>query len=158
MPTRKQRRRRDKTFRHEYETVLLDAEGNEVPVDEEELRSEREARTRAKSSAKAPPARGKQRGSGRPLREVPPPSWHRAMRRGALMGGLMLVAFVVLFKNSPLGQRIGIGLVYFVAFIPLTYWVDRTTYRAYQRRLAKQSAPKNGAPAKTKNGTPPAKK
>ena len=28
MPTRKQRRRRDKTFRHEYETVLLDAEGN----------------------------------------------------------------------------------------------------------------------------------
>ena len=25
MPSRKQRRRREKTFRHEYETVLLDA-------------------------------------------------------------------------------------------------------------------------------------
>jgi len=152
MPTRKQRRRRDKTFRHEYETVLVDAEGNEVPIDEEEERSERESRSQAKA-AKAAPARGKQRGSqrgsARPLREVPPPSWHRAIRRGGLMGGLMLVAFVVLFKNSPLGQRLGIGLVYFVAFIPLTYWVDRTTYRAYQRRLAKQSAPKNGAsPAK----------
>lgn len=154
MPTRKQRRRRDKTLRHEYETVLLDAEGNEVPLDEDELRTEREARTQAKAAAKAPPARGKQRGSARPLREVPPPSWHRAMRRGGLMGGLMLLAFVVLFKNSPLGQRIGIGLVYFVAFIPLTYWVDRTTYRAYQRRLAKQSAVKNGAPAKSKSSAP----
>jgi hypothetical protein len=152
MPTRKQRRRRDKTLRHEYETVLVDAEGNEVPLDEEEERSERESRSQAKA-AKTPPARGKQRGnqrgSGRPVREVPPPSWHRAIRRGGVMGGLMLVAFVVLFKNSPLGQRLGIGLVYFVAFIPLTYWVDRTTYRAYQRRLAKQSAPRNGAsPAK----------
>ena len=140
MPTRKQRRRREKTFRHEYETVLLDADGNERPLDEDELRSEREARAQSKSSVKASPAKGKgQRGGTRPLREVPPPSWHRALRRGGMMGGLMLVAFVVLFKNSPLPQRLGLGAVYFVAFIPLTYWVDRTTYRAYQRRLAKQS-------------------
>src|SRR5574340_854983 len=115
MPSRKQRRRREKTFRHEYETVLLDSEGNEHPLDEEEARGEREARAQAKASAKAPPARGK-RGGARPLREVQPPSWHRAFRRGALMGGLMLVAFVVLFKNSPLGQRLAIGAVYFVAF------------------------------------------
>ena len=143
MPTRKQRRRREKTFRHEYETVLLDADGNERPLDEEELRSERETRAQSKSSAKAAPAKGsRQRGATRPLREVPPPSWHRALRRGGLMGGLMLVAFVVLFKNSPLGQRLALGAIYFVAFIPLTYWVDRTTYRAYQRRLAKQSAAK----------------
>jgi hypothetical protein len=140
MPTRKQRRRREKTFRHEYETVLLDADGNERPLDEDELRSEREARAQSKTSVKAPPAKGKgQRGAARPIREVPPPSWHRALRRGGLMGGLMLVAFVVLFKNSPLPQRLGLGAVYLVAFIPLTYWVDRTTYRAYQRRLAKQS-------------------
>jgi hypothetical protein len=58
------------------------------------------------------------------------------------MGGLMLVAFVVLFQKSPLPQRLALGAIYFVAFIPLTYWVDRTTYRAYQRRLAKQSAAK----------------
>ena len=31
---------------------------------------------------------------------------------------------------------------YAVAFIPLTYWVDRVTYRAYQRRVAKQSGTK----------------
>jgi hypothetical protein len=143
MPTRKQRRRREKTFRHEYETVLLDADGNVRPLDEDELRNEREARAQSKSSVKASPAKGKsKRGAARPLREVPPPSWHRALRRGGMMGGLMLVAFVFLFKNSPLPQRLALGGVYFIAFIPLTYWVDRTTYRAYQRRLAKQSSAK----------------
>src|SRR5215213_7177386 len=35
VPTRKQRRRRRKSFRHEYEYVLVDEEGNEVEVDEE---------------------------------------------------------------------------------------------------------------------------
>ena len=59
MPTRKQRRRREKTFRHEYETVLLDADGNERPLDEDELRSEREARAQSKSSAKAAAREGK---------------------------------------------------------------------------------------------------
>ena len=140
MPTRKQRRRRDKTFRHEYETVLVEADGTERPLDEEELRTERETRAESKSSSKPAPAKnGRQRGSGRPAREVAPPSWHRAIRRGGIMGGLMLLAFVFLFKNSPLPVRLAWGALYAVAFIPLTYWVDRTTYRTYQRRLEKQA-------------------
>jgi hypothetical protein len=142
MPTRKQRRRREKTFRHEYETVLLDADGNERAVDEDELRSEREARAEAKSAARPKPSQAKSNGRGarsRTLREVPPPSWQRALRRGGLMGGLMLIVFVFLFKSSPLPVRLAWGLFYAVAFIPLTYWVDRVTYRAYQRRVAKQS-------------------
>ena len=40
MATRKQRRRREKSFRHEYEFVDRDEEGNETPV-------ERVARERA---------------------------------------------------------------------------------------------------------------
>ena len=52
------------------------------------------------------------------------------------MGGLMLIVFVFLFKSSPLAVRLAWGLFYAVAFIPLTYWVDRVTYRAYQRRVA----------------------
>jgi predicted lipid-binding transport protein (Tim44 family) len=140
MPSRKQRRRREKSFRHEYETVLLDADGTEHPIDSDELRTERETRAQSKASAKATPAKGaRQRGGSRPAREVPAPSWHRALRRGGLMGGLMMLAFVFLFKNSPLAVRIGWGALYAIAFIPLTYWVDRTSYRAYQRRLAKQS-------------------
>jgi hypothetical protein len=145
MPTRKQRRRREKTFRHEYETVLLDGDGNEIPLDPEELRAEREAKQRERGQAK--PARGKQKqpargGRARPLREPPLPSWQRALKRGGTMGGLMLVAFIFVFKNGPLPQRIGIGLFYGLAFIPLTYWIDRTAYRTYQRRLAK-AAEKN---------------
>jgi hypothetical protein len=55
------------------------------------------------------------------------------------MGGLMLVAFLFVLKSGPLPQRIGIGLFYGLAFIPLTYWIDRTAYRTYQRRLAKHA-------------------
>ena len=53
------------------------------------------------------------------------------------MGGLMLVVFVFIVKSGPLVQRLGIGVFYGLAFIPLTYWIDRTAYRTYERRLAK---------------------
>jgi len=33
MPSKKQRRRREKSRRHEYEYVLLDEEGNEIPLE-----------------------------------------------------------------------------------------------------------------------------
>jgi hypothetical protein len=141
MPSRKQRRRREKNFRHEYETVLLDSDGTEHPLDDEELRSEREARAKAKQSTKTQPSKATASRGGRPIREVPPPSWRRALRRGALMGGIILVFVVfVLAKKSSIGVRLGIGLSYAVVFIPLTYWVDRVTYRSYQRRLARQQA------------------
>ncbi len=140
MPSRKQRRRREKTFRHEYETVLLDADGNEVPLDPEELRAEREAKEQERAAAK--PARGKEpKGRrGRALREPPQPSWQRALRRGGTMGALMLLAFIFLFKDAPIGIRLAWGVFYAAAFIPLTYWIDRTAYRTYQRRLAKSAA------------------
>jgi hypothetical protein len=141
MPSRKQRRRREKTFRHEYETVLLDADGNEVPLDPDELRAEREAKEKERAAAK--PARGKQQPkgrAGRALREPPLPSWQRALRRGGMMGALMLVAFVFLFKDAPIATRLAWGVFYAAAFVPLTYWIDRTAYRTYQRRLAKNAA------------------
>jgi hypothetical protein len=142
MPSRKQRRRREKAFRHEYETVLLDEEGNETPLDPAELRAEREARQRERGTKSPDRAKQKQPtgGSrGRATREPPLPSWRRAVKRGGTMGGLMLVAFLFILKNGPLPQRIGIGVFYGLAFIPLTYWIDRTAYRSYQRRLAKAS-------------------
>jgi hypothetical protein len=141
MPSRKQRRRREKTFRHEYETVLLDADGNEIPLDPEELRAEREAKEQERAAAK--PASGKQQPKGRggrAMREPPQPSWNRALKRGGMMGGLMLFAFIFLFKNSPIGIRLAWGLFYAAAFVPLTYWIDRTAYRTYQRRVAKNAA------------------
>jgi hypothetical protein len=141
MPSRKQRRRREKTFRHEYETVLLDADGNEVPLDPEELRAEREAKEKERAAAKPAPGKQQPKGrGGRVMREPAQPSWNRALKRGGLMGGLMLFAFIFLFKNSPLGIRLAWGLFYAAAFVPLTYWIDRTAYRTYQRRVAKNAA------------------
>jgi hypothetical protein len=134
VPTRKQRRRRAKDFRHDMRVFEVDAEGNEVPL--AELRTPEE---RKPKPAKQQQPRSK---SGRPLREPPQPSWQRAVRRGGAMGALMLVAFIFILRSGPLPQRIGIGVFYALAFIPLTYWIDRTAYRTYQRRLAKQAEKK----------------
>jgi hypothetical protein len=133
MPTRKQRKRRAKDFRHDMRVFEIDGEGNEVPL--AALRTPDERKPKAKQQQQQ---KGKSK-SNRPVRVPPQPSWHRAIRRGGMMGGLMLVAFLFVLKNGPLPQRIGIGVFYGLAFIPLTYWIDRTAYRTYQRRLAKQS-------------------
>ena len=139
MPTRKQRRRREKTFRHEYETVMLDAEGNEMPVDPDEQRAEREERERGRERIR-PAGRGgtkkpPQKKRARPLREVQPPTWRRALRRGGIMGGLMFVLFVFVLKSGSTTARALTASVYAVMFIPLTYWADRLAYRTYLRRL-----------------------
>jgi len=120
VPTRKQRRRREKSFRHEYDFVTYDDEGNEVELDPAELRKER-------PSPKAKPQRG-----AKPVREVPPPSWRRAVRRGGLMGAVLLVVMLTLVRGAA-----GIAVVYAVALIPFTYWIDRFAYRNYLRRSGK---------------------
>jgi hypothetical protein len=141
VPNRKQRRRREKDFRHDVRVYEVDEEGNEVPISE----------LRTQEPEKAKPAstngKGKSRSSGRPPREVSPPSWERAIKRGGLMGAGMLLVFVFVLRSGAIAQRIGIGVFYAVAFIPLTYWVDRTSYRTYQRRLEKSA----GGPS-TKKG------
>jgi hypothetical protein len=143
MPTKKQRRRRAKTFRHEYDFVVEDEEGNEVAVDTSERKAERTERDKQKAAAK--PARGQSR--SRSMREPPKPSWDRAMRRGGVMGGLMLVAFLFLFKDAPIAIRLAWGLFYAAAFVPLTYFIDRTAYRAYEKRLARSNPKKTTKPA-----------
>ena len=141
MPSRKQRRRREKTFRHEYETVLLDADGNEVPLDPDELRAEREAKAKERAATRPSAAKAQPKGrGGRAIREPAQPSWNRALRRGGVMGALMLFAFIFLFKDAPIGIRLAWGIFYAAAFVPLTYWIDRTAYRTYQRRVAKSAA------------------
>src|SRR5262245_21874632 len=114
MPTRKQRRRREKTFRHEYGFVTYDEEGNEVEVDPAEVRPAKDKPDRPKTAA---PAKGR-----RPLREPPQPSWQRSIRRGAIWGGVLFVVVVFFFKGQSLPGRIAIGLIYAAAFVPLTYW------------------------------------
>src|SRR5690349_18620480 len=121
MPTRKQRRRREKDFRHDVRVFEVDDEGNEVPIAELRTREDKPSKPEAKQ----------QRRGRRPAREVQPPSWERAIKRGGLMGGLMLLVFLFLLQNGPVVERVAIGVFYGLAFIPLTYWIDRTAYRSY---------------------------
>jgi hypothetical protein len=123
VPTRKQRRRRDKEFRHGYELVTYDESGNEVPLEAPEKPKE-PAKSKAKTSARG--LRPK-----RPPREVKPPSWDRALKRGGLWS-IGVFAFVILFK-----WPLALGVIYGVALIPFTYWIDRIAYRNYLRRSGK---------------------
>jgi hypothetical protein len=144
VPTRKQRRRRDKTFRHDYETVLIDEEGNETPLTD--LRTHDEPAPAKNGSAQKAKAPAKGSRGGRGGREVAPPSWERAIKRGGTWGVVMLLLCVLfLFKSAPIAERVLLGLMYAVLFVPLTYFVDRTAYRAYLRR---SSAPARGAKKK----------
>jgi hypothetical protein len=137
MPTRKQRRRRDKDFRHDVRVFEIDEEGNETPISALRALEEKEKPKPEKKAAAPVKSR-----SGRTMREVQPPTWERAFKRGGLMGGLMLVVFILFLKNGPLVTRIVIPAFYAVAFIPLTYWIDRTAYRSYLKRSGNQPAAK----------------
>jgi hypothetical protein len=141
MPTRKQRRRREKDFRHDIRVFEVDEEGNEVPI----------AELRAREEKPAKPERAQKTSAARGVREVPEPSWNRALRRGGMMGGAMLLVFLFVLKNGPLPQRLAIGVFYAIAFVPLTYVVDRTAYRSYQKRLARRNAPAKPKPAGKKS-------
>jgi hypothetical protein len=132
MPTRKQRRRRDKTFRHDYGFVTYDEEGNEVEVDPAAFREKKEPKPKPAAQAK-----GKGGRSPRTARPAPPPSWSRALKKGGAWGGGMLVLAIFFFHGMPLPGRIALGLLYGIAFVPLTYWIDRTAYRSYLKRSGK---------------------
>lgn len=137
MPTRKQRRRRQKLQRHEYEEVYIDpTTGEEVEVDPEvlaELRPKKEPK--AAGSAKKAPA-----GRTRTGRVVQPPSWERVARRGAIFAPFM---FLTVYLLAPKDHRAVAGLllqtfVLLAFFVPFSYFMDRFTYRTYLRRAGKE--------------------
>jgi hypothetical protein len=130
MATRKQRRRREKRQRYEWEYVEVDPEGNETPV--ETVKPKKAvATTNGKTSPKSQ-AQGAR--SKRPPREVKPPSWNRAIKRGALFVPFLYIFLTALQHVNPL-TAIGISLLYSAVFIPMFFFVDRMAYRAYQRKL-----------------------
>src|SRR5512133_804368 len=133
MPTRKQRRRAQKERRHEYETVWVDAEGNELDEPpEEELAATPQKRDGAKPKAKATQTRG-----GRQIRVPPPPSWQRAVKRSLIFGALIFVFFYLASsKNGQhnLASAVLFGATYMLLFIPILYMTDRFAYNRWQRR------------------------
>lgn len=130
MASRKQRRRREKRQRYEWEYLEVDGDGNETPVETAKPRKAT-ATTNGKTSAKPQAQRGR---SGRPAREVKPPSWNRAIKRGALFVPFLYIFLTALQHVNPLTAA-GISLLYSAVFVPMFFFVDRMAYRAYQRKL-----------------------
>jgi len=133
MPTRKQRRRRQKDFRHDVRVYEIDEEGNEVPIAELRAQDDRTAKPKAKAKS----ARNGRR-PARVHRPAEPPSWERALKRGGMMGALMIL--VLYFLQGPIGSAFGI--FYGILFVPLTYWLDRTKYRMDLKRSGQTAAAK----------------
>src|SRR5436853_5270123 len=97
MPTRKQRKRVQKGRRHEYETVWVDGEGNEL----EEPPDDAPASPRERRSDGGKP---QQKGTARPGRVPQPPSWRRAGKRALLLGAAVYL-FVVLAVHPKNGEN-----------------------------------------------------
>jgi len=125
MPSRKQRRRREKERRHEWEEVWVDDEGNEVePPPEADLQSRNGKRT-----VSAP---AKKQSAGR--RAVQPPSWTRAGKRALIFAPLMFLTVSFLSSELTITQRALNTLFLLAFFLPFSYGMDALMYRMYMRR------------------------
>ena len=149
MATKKQRRRREKGRRHDYEFVYVDQEGEEVEVDEpeEKPREERRPTSGIKPTAGAKkPAAAKP--SARAERVVEPPSWERTLRRAAIFVPIMLI-FLYLTKPKNVATTAIVLQAAFiiVLLIAFMYLMDTFLYRSYLKRQAKKAG---GSPPKTK--------
>jgi len=129
MPTRKQRRRREKQYRHQWEEVYVDEDGNELdPEEAQALAAKGE-----KPSRKAQAERGNRRA-------IEPPSLRRTLRRGLLFFPLMLlVVFLLGAEDLTTAQKVTQTVLLLLFFLPFSYFMDSLMWRSYQKRLARQS-------------------
>ena len=125
MPSRKQRRRRQKDRRHDWEYVYVDDAGHEVEAPEAEA-------VISPNGKRAPqPSRKTQAGG---MREVPPPSWRRVGKRGLIFAPLMFLTVTFLSGNLTNAQRL-VNTVFLLAFfLPFSYAIDALMYRMYKKR------------------------
>jgi hypothetical protein len=122
MPTRKQRRRRAKDRRHEYEYVYVDDEGREIEAAPEEIRHEK------RTNGKSPQA------VTRGGRKIEPASWQRVAKRALWIGPLMFLTLTLIADELTVAQRLTQSVLMLAIFLPVSYMMDRTLYRASVRR------------------------
>ena len=123
MPSRKQRRRRAKDRRHEYEFVYVDEEGREVEVAEAA-----EERKKASQNDKRPPPKT------RTGRTIEPASWTRVGRRALIFAPLMFLTIRLLERSEPIGASIARTVFLLALFLPFSYVMDSMLYRAHLKR------------------------
>jgi cytochrome c-type biogenesis protein CcmH/NrfG len=125
VPSKKQRRRRDKSRRHEYEYVVVDETGEELEVDPAELKKQT-----------APAAKRGIATRRRAGREVQPPSWQRVGKRALIFAPLMFVVVYLLGgAKLTVGQKLLQTIFLLAFFLPFSYLMDTFAYRAYRKRV-----------------------
>ncbi len=132
MPTRKQRRRREKSKRHEYEVVYVDEHGNEVEVEPDEAPARRDRGRRSEDNGKAGKGKRAPTGANAPK----PPTWQRSARRALVMAPFFFIFLYIIQRN--LASAALVSLFYAAVFIPFSYGIDRLTYRSQLKRLERR--------------------
>jgi len=127
MPSRKQRRRREKLQRHEYEYVIETEDGEEIPIEKPVENEKRDGK-----SQRATPLRGG--------RDIPKPSMARVAKRTALFAPLIVVV-VWVFSSSAVSTtaRVLNAVALIAFFIPFSYLVDVLMYRVFSKRQQRGS-------------------
>jgi hypothetical protein len=120
MPSRKQRRRREKLQRHEYEYVIETEDGEEIPVERPV------AAPKADGKSTARPTRGG--------REIPKPSMARVVKRTAIFAPIILVVVFWTGGDSTTASKVFTAVTLVAFFIPFSYLVDSIMYRVYSKR------------------------
>jgi len=129
MPSRKQRRRREKLQRHEYEYVIETEDGDEIPVERPVERAPGNSKKPAKATA-----------SGRGGRQVPKPSIARVAKRTAIFAPvILLVVFLTAGKDATMGAKVFTAVTLLAFFIPFSYLVDTLMYRAFTKRQQRET-------------------
>jgi cation transport ATPase len=136
MASQKQRRRRAKEKRHEYDLVEIDAEGNETVLTASEVKSESPPRSPAKKTQSKGEAKSRSR-RGTPQ----PPSWRRVLKRGAIFAPIFLATVLLLAGNRLSFAGAVVQTLFLLAvFVPFSYFMDRLVWRSYEKRQARSAA------------------
>jgi hypothetical protein len=128
--SKKQRRRREKLQRHEYEYVLETEEGEEIPL---ESPRGAERAPNGKAPAKQPESPLDRRG-----RPVQKPSLRRVLKRSALFAPLIAIFIKVTTPDITIEGLIFNVVLLLAFFMPFTYLVDLVVYRMLMRRAERE--------------------
>lgn len=131
MPSRKQKRKREKLKRHEYEYVLETDEGEEIPLEKPRAADTANGRTPAKAPREPLDRRG------RPLEK---PSFRRVLRRSAIFTPLIAIFIYATTRDITIAALVFNVLVLLAFFMPFSYMVDLFVYRMLVRRYERERA------------------
>ena len=138
MATQKQRRRRAKEKRHDYDLVYIDEDGVEQPVQRDDDPRKPPGRvgkgsTATKSQKTQTTAKSSRRG-----REAQPPSWNKVLKRGAIFAPIFFATVMLLGGNKMTIPSAILQTVLLISvFIPFSYFMDRVVWRQQQKRLSR---------------------